>query len=61
MVAAVLYVLSPVDLIPDFFVLVGWLDDAAVVLYAAYTVVNELNRVVKRQSLKRAPIPLNRD
>lgn len=30
-VAALLYVLSPVDLIPDFIPVVGYLDDAAVV------------------------------
>ena len=28
-----LYVLSPVDLIPDWFVLLGWVDDASVVAF----------------------------
>lgn len=33
-VAAILYFLSPVDLIPDFIPVIGYLDDAAVVAFA---------------------------
>ncbi|MBL8879955.1 MAG: DUF1232 domain-containing protein [Phycisphaerales bacterium] len=29
----VAYVISPMDVIPDFFLLIGWVDDAAVVTY----------------------------
>ncbi len=32
-VACLLYVVSPFDLVPDFFPWVGWLDDIAVVIY----------------------------
>lgn len=36
-----LYVLSPIDLIPDPLVVVGWLDDIAV-LYAGYRYITSL-------------------
>lgn len=36
--AALLYVISPVDLVPDVFPVVGWLDDLAVIPLAGYLV-----------------------
>lgn len=41
-VAAVLYFLNPLDLIPDFLPIVGYLDDAAVVGYVLRTLQQEL-------------------
>lgn len=41
-VAVLLYVLSPLDLIPDFVVGLGFLDDAALVSYAIGLAGNEL-------------------
>jgi uncharacterized membrane protein YkvA (DUF1232 family) len=32
---AVLYVISPLDLIPDFIPVIGWLDDLGVLVWAA--------------------------
>ena len=43
-VACLLYVVSPLDLVPDFFPWVGWLDDIAVVLYVCGLVKEELDR-----------------
>lgn len=43
-VACLLYVVSPLDLVPDFFPWVGWLDDIAVVLYVCGLVKEELAR-----------------
>ena len=34
-VLAMLYVISPLDLIPDFIPLIGWLDDLGVLVWAA--------------------------
>jgi uncharacterized membrane protein YkvA (DUF1232 family) len=34
-VLALLYVLSPLDLIPDWFPVIGWLDDLGVLAWAA--------------------------
>jgi uncharacterized membrane protein YkvA (DUF1232 family) len=31
---AILYLISPIDLVPDFILGLGWLDDLAIVLYA---------------------------
>jgi len=39
-IATVLYVLSPIDLIPEFFIpLVGQLDDATLLLFASYLLI----------------------
>ncbi len=43
-VACLLYVVSPLDLVPDFFPWVGWLDDIAVVLYVCGLVKEELDK-----------------
>ena len=42
-VAAVLYFLNPLDLIPDFIPVIGYLDDAAVVGYVLRTLQKELD------------------
>ncbi len=42
-VACLLYVGSPFDLVPDFFPWVGWLDDIAVVIYVCGLVKEELD------------------
>ncbi len=49
-VACLLYVVSPLDLVPDFFPWVGWLDDIAVVLYVCGLVKEELDRFSAWQS-----------
>ena len=42
-IACLLYVVSPFDLVPDFFPWVGWLDDIAVVFYVCGLVKEELD------------------
>ena len=41
--AALLYVVSPFDLIPDFFPWVGWVDDVLVIGYVCNLLMNELD------------------
>lgn len=42
LVAALAYVISPIDLIPDFIPVLGWSDDAAVVLAAVQIIRSDL-------------------
>lgn len=46
----VLYVLSPVDLIPDTIPLFGWLDDAAVIAFLLPVLVGRLPAAVAAQA-----------
>lgn len=48
MLAVIAYVLSPIDLMPDIFAVVGWLDDALLVAFAVEWIVSRLpqNRVM---------------
>ncbi len=41
-VASIIYIVSSIDLIPDFFPALGWLDDVAVFLWALKTLHTEL-------------------
>ncbi len=41
MVGVVIYLISPVDLLPDFFMIVGWIDDVLLVTFA-------INWIMKR-------------
>ena len=49
---AVLYVVSPVDLIPDVLPVIGWLGDLGVVGLAVTFVTRDLARFAKRQGPK---------
>lgn len=48
--AGLLYVVSPFDLIPDFFPWVGWADDVLVVMYVCNLLNNELDRFADWQN-----------
>jgi len=41
-IAALIYVLTPIDLIPDWILVVGWTDDAAVVAFTIKTIIDDL-------------------
>lgn len=45
-VAALIYVLSPIDLIPDFIPIIGFIDDAAVVAVCLSLIRNDLDKYV---------------
>jgi uncharacterized membrane protein YkvA (DUF1232 family) len=40
----VLYILSPLDLIPDILPIIGWIDDLLVLAYVVYAVSGMLSR-----------------
>lgn len=42
LIAALIYVVSPIDLIPDVIPVIGWTDDVAVILWAAREMNSEL-------------------
>ncbi len=54
-VAAVLYFLNPLDLIPDFIPVIGYLDDAAVLGYVLRTLHAELERYRAWEDRKHLP------
>lgn len=43
-IGALLYVLSPIDIIPDFFAILGWTDDLAIVYFLSNRIGKELER-----------------
>lgn len=49
-VAALLYVVSPLDLVPDFVIGLGFLDDVAIVLWAFKTLGDEIEKYRKQKS-----------
>lgn len=52
--AGLLYVVSPFDLIPDFFPWVGWADDILVIGYVCNLLMNELEAFAAWQKQQRA-------
>ncbi len=43
-IAALLYVLSPIDIIPDFFAIIGWTDDLVILYFLTNRIGKELER-----------------
>lgn len=54
-VAAILYVVSPLDIIPDFFVVAGFIDDAAIIVWAFNQIEKELAKY--KENIERAGNP----
>lgn len=48
-IATIVYVVSPIDAIPDIIPVLGWLDDVTIVGYALGKLTEELNRYKKSQ------------
>lgn len=47
------YLILPVDLIPDFIPVVGFTDDLAIIVYAVYRIIGNIDDVIKGQAKKR--------
>ena len=50
LVAGILYILSPIDLIPDFIPVIGWMDDGAVFYFLLKRLMYEINRYTASRS-----------
>lgn len=47
--AAAAYIISPIDLIPDFIPILGWLDDLGILSAFAWFMVREVRKHAKQQ------------
>ncbi|MDY0404634.1 YkvA family protein [Virgibacillus sp. 179-BFC.A HS] len=47
------YLILPFDLVPDFIPVVGFADDAAVIVYAVFNVISHIDEQVKSQAHER--------
>lgn len=56
-VAAILYFMNPIDLIPDALVGIGFLDDAAVIAFAMRTIHKDLRRFEAWDVSQPKPVP----
>ena len=50
LIAGIIYILSPIDLIPDFIPVVGWMDDGAIFYFLLKRLMYELNRYTTSRS-----------
>ncbi|MCB9357333.1 MAG: DUF1232 domain-containing protein [Calditrichaeota bacterium] len=57
-IAILLYVAMPFDLIPDFFLFFGWLDDAFIVLKLFSLIKTDLRRFLKQRHIDPEPFDL---
>ncbi len=54
---AAVYVILPIDLIPDFIPIIGWLDDLGVVGLFTWYMVRQINRHAERRTRLPPPPP----
>ena len=52
-IAALAYFISPIDLVPDWIPVGGWLDDAAVVVYALHHISGDVARYAEFKKTKK--------
>ena len=52
-IAAIIYFVNPFDVVPDFITGVGYIDDAAIILFVINTVSNDLEKFLKWERSKK--------
>jgi uncharacterized membrane protein YkvA (DUF1232 family) len=50
LIAGAIYILSPIDLIPDFIPILGWIDDGAIIYFLLKRLMYELSRYTASRS-----------
>lgn len=50
LIAGMLYILMPLDVLPDFIPVIGWIDDGTVVYLIIRQLINEVNRYLTQRS-----------
>jgi uncharacterized membrane protein YkvA (DUF1232 family) len=50
LIAGIIYILFPFDLIPDFLPIIGWVDDGAIFYFLLKRLMYELNRYTESRS-----------
>lgn len=52
-VAALAYIISPIDIVPDVLAIVGWIDDAVIFFLAYKRLSIEAHRYVRHKAMER--------
>jgi uncharacterized membrane protein YkvA (DUF1232 family) len=55
LITGFIYIVWPVDTLPDFLPLIGWLDDGAIIFFLAKRLLNEADRYLKYKDAQTNP------
>lgn len=55
-ISGFIYVIWPIDTLPDIIPVIGWLDDGAVIFFLTKRLLNEADRYVKYKDARTGPV-----